>query len=349
MKPSRDYDIRFGHGILKSTSAEWPPFIAITTPTSWKAATPFLARTPKAVSNVKWLDRTYLDEMVNKLPDDASLVIGVGGGRPLDAAKVVAYRKRLPLVLVPTVVSTGAIVHGYIGAYDGRVLKGDLKDKDGTLMGVDPDYVLTDYDLVLSGPERMNTAGLGDVLCGYAGIAEWRAGAAAGTSPAFEEKTAAPALQLFKEIVSGFPPTINASGKLTPESVKFILRTVQDRDDRRLRNPAAPSSDHEFLFVLEETNDRSWIHGEIVALGAVIVAWHTRQQPKEFVSRMDVCKVRFRPKDVGMTKSELQVALAEFPARMGDKALGRNSASCLRSDPITGRTFEECWQWLNSV
>lgn len=349
MKPSRDYDIMFGHGILKKTSAEWPPFIAITTPTSWKAATPFLAKAPKAVSNAKWLDRTYLDEMVNQLPDDAKIVIGVGGGRPLDAAKVVAYRKRLPLVMVPTVVSTGAIVHGYIGAYDGRVYKGALKDKDGTLMGVDPDYVLADYDLVLSGPERMNTTGLGDVLCGYAGIAEWRSAAAAGTSQAFDEQAAGPALGNFQEIVSGFPRTLSPSGKLTDESVRFIMGAVQARDARRLRNPFAPSSDHEFLFVLEEANDRFWLHGEEAALGAVIVTWHTKQQAEELVRWLDVCKVMFRPKQMGVTKAQVKLTLEQFPVRMGDSSLGRNSRSRLRTNPIVGKQFEECWRWLNSV
>ena len=66
----------------------------------------------------------YLQALSDSLPADAELVVGFGGGRALDASKYVALTKDLPLILVPTVVSTGAIIHSTVAKWSGRMLIG---------------------------------------------------------------------------------------------------------------------------------------------------------------------------------------------------------------------------------
>ncbi len=342
MKPAREYDIRFGHGLLKAESAKWPRYVAVSTPSAWKAAVPYLAKPPLGVGFNKWLDRTHLEEVAAALPDGGELVVGVGAGRALDHAKLVATRKGLPLIQVPTVVSTGAIIHGFVGNWNRRVITGSLAE-------VDCQHVVIDYDLVLEAPEALNTAGLGDVLCGYAGIAEWKFNSARGHGPAFDPAAVASTEAHHREVTEGFPKTLGKDGKLTPESVRFIMKAVQDRDDRMLRHPAAPGADHHFCFAIEVANDRYWTHGEACALGAVLVAWHTGQRPEVLIERLDRCRVRFRPKDMGITKEQLRLGLDELPRWMGDKAAGRDVDSVMRRDPVVGKRFEECWRWLSTV
>jgi glycerol dehydrogenase-like iron-containing ADH family enzyme len=342
MRPAREYDIRFGHGLLKAESAKWPAYLAVTTPSAWKAAQPYLAKQPVGVGFNKWLDRTHLESVAASLPNDAKLVIGLGAGRALDHAKLVAKRKGLPLIQVPTVVSTGAIIHGFVGNWTGRVISGSLAE-------VDCEYVVVDYDLVLEAPERLNTAGLGDVLCGYAGIAEWKYNSARGYGPAFDKNEVAGVEAHHREIVEGFPATLGPGKELTPASVRFIMKAVQDRDDRMLRHPAAPGADHAFCFAIEKANDQYWIHGEGCALGAVLVTWHTGQSPETLVQRLDLCRVRFRPRDMEVSKEQLRLGLEELPLWMGDKAAGRDVDSVMRRDPVTGKRFEECWRWLSKV
>ena len=43
---ARDVDMRYGHGLLKSESAKWPRYVAVSTPTAWKAAQPYIAQPP---------------------------------------------------------------------------------------------------------------------------------------------------------------------------------------------------------------------------------------------------------------------------------------------------------------
>jgi glycerol dehydrogenase-like iron-containing ADH family enzyme len=342
LRPAREYDIRFGHGLLKADSSRWPDYVVVTTPSAWKAAQPFLAKKPLGIGYNKWLDRQHLEEVAASLPDSAKLVVGLGAGRALDHAKLVAKRKGVPLVQVPSVVSTGAIIHGFVGNWTGRVITGSLAE-------VDCEYVVVDYDLVLAATEALNTAGLGDVLCGYAGISEWKYNAARGKGPAFDPQAVAGTEAHHREIYEGFPKTLGPKKQLTPESVRFIMKAVQDRDDRMLRHPAAPGADHAFCFTVEKANDRFWTHGETCALGAVIVAWHTGQSPEVLVDRLDRCKVRFRPRNLDMSKDQLRLGLEEMPVWMGDKAAGRDVDSVMRWEPVTGRRFEECWRWLSGA
>lgn len=341
-RPARDYDIRFGHGLLRNDSARWPRYAVVTTPSAWKVARPLLSKQPAGIAYNKWLDRSHLDETTAALPDDIELAVGIGAGRALDHAKYVAFKKNVPLIQVPTVVSTGAIIHGFCGDWTGRVIH-------GVACIVNCEYVLVDYDIVLKAPERLNTAGLGDVLCGYAGLAEWRSNSARGYGPAFDIDATRDVTAHHDEIVSGFPPTLDSTGRLTDESVQFIMKAVQDRDDRMLRHAAAPSADHSFCFALELANDRFWIHGEECALGAVIVAWHTGQSPETLIERLDTCKVVFRPRDMGIGRAELQRGLDELPRWMGDKKSGRDSDSIMRREPVTGKRFDECWDWLAKI
>lgn len=342
MKPAREYDIRYGHNLVKTESAQWPRYIVISTPTAWQTAQPFLAQEPVAVGFNQWLDRTHLAAVTDSLPNDVELVVGLGGGRALDHAKFAAHRKGLRMILAPTVVSTGAIIHGNCGNWTGRVMNGFACE-------IDPDHVLVDYDLVKLAPERLNTAGVGDVLCGYAGLCEWRYTTKLGLGPPFDPAIARPTMEHHAQIVEEFPRTFAPDGSLTDASIRFIMQAVQDRDDKMLRHPAAPAADHGFCFALEWANDHFWIHGEETALGAVLVAWHTGQQPETLVDWLDRCKVRFRPRDMGISKEQMRRGLEALPAWMGDKANGRNTDSLMRREPVVGERFEECWAWLRGV
>ena len=45
-----------------------------------------------------------------------------------------------------------------------------------------------------------------------------------------------------------------------------IAQRIKERDSQQLKAPTA-SGDHPFWIALETANQRTWIHGELVALG----------------------------------------------------------------------------------
>ncbi len=339
-KPAAEYEFRYGSGLLKEASAGWPPFLVVTTPSAYETARPYLSAEPSGVAHIASMDWDYLLQASKGLPDDAGLLVGLGGGRAVDAAKLVALDKGLPLITVPTIASTGAIIHGACAKWRGR----DPVYED-EWPWVDCEYVLVDTDLVLEAPPYLNTAGLGDIICGYAGVAEWRWRARTGRTDPCDEAVIARVLEYHEELTRAFEASLDGAGSLTARSVHHIMESLKARDSRAVRQPGVGSGDHHFLMALELVNERGWIHGEIVALGALITAWMCDAQPEILVDRLDRCQVRRRPTEMGLGREQLRRGLAFTPGFLEKQG----TDTILRHDPVDDTRFEALWEYLEAV
>ena len=89
----------------------------------------------------------------------ADLIIGVGGGKALDAAKLLAYESQLPIVTIPTSAATCAAWTALSNVYS---------DAGAFLYDVPlpkcPDLLILDYSLIQTAPQRTLVAGIGDAI-----------------------------------------------------------------------------------------------------------------------------------------------------------------------------------------
>ncbi|AHJ29671.1 iron-containing alcohol dehydrogenase family protein [Nodularia spumigena CS-584] len=89
----------------------------------------------------------------------ADVIIGIGGGKALDTAKLVADQLHLPVVTIPTSAATCAAwtalsnVYSESGAF--------LYD---VALSRCPDLLILDYDLIQTAPQRTLVAGIGDAI-----------------------------------------------------------------------------------------------------------------------------------------------------------------------------------------
>ncbi|MCF8364320.1 MAG: glycerol dehydrogenase [Bacteroidales bacterium] len=87
------------------------------------------------------------------------VLVGVGGGKAIDTAKIVADRAGIPVVIVPTIASTDAPCSGCAVIYsDQGVFESVYYQK------TNPQVVLVDMDVIAHAPVRFLVAGMGDAL-----------------------------------------------------------------------------------------------------------------------------------------------------------------------------------------
>lgn len=89
----------------------------------------------------------------------SDMVIGVGGGKSLDAAKGVAVLLDLPVFTVPTIASNDSPTSAAIAVYDNHHVMVAV-DR----MARNPEVVVVDTDLIASAPVRFLRAGIGDAI-----------------------------------------------------------------------------------------------------------------------------------------------------------------------------------------
>ena len=89
----------------------------------------------------------------------ADVIIGVGGGKALDMAKLVAYQCDLPIVTVPTSGATCAAWTALSNVYS----EAGAFQYDVTLSRC-PDLLILDYGLIRTAPKRTLVAGIGDAI-----------------------------------------------------------------------------------------------------------------------------------------------------------------------------------------
>lgn len=104
------------------------------------------------------------DQSYKRLQDivadhQADLIIGVGGGKALDMAKLVASQSGLPIVTIPTSAATCAAWTALSNIYtEEGAFQSDVPLPQA------PNLLILDYEIIQTAPKRTLIAGIGDAL-----------------------------------------------------------------------------------------------------------------------------------------------------------------------------------------
>ncbi len=100
------------------------------------------------------------------LLDHISLVLGVGGGKVIDVAKLASTRSGINFISVPTAASHDGIASP----------RASIKNKGGSvsLPAESPIGVIADTKIISKAPFRLLAAGFGDIISNHTAVLDWK-------------------------------------------------------------------------------------------------------------------------------------------------------------------------------
>ncbi len=115
--------------------------------------------TPNASIN----DINSAQSLVRK--EQPNFIVGVGGGRSVDVAKMISYNLNIPFISVPTSASHDGISSPFVS------IRG--RDKPYSLKAHAPIGVIADTKLISEAPYRLQASGCGDLIGKITAVKDW--------------------------------------------------------------------------------------------------------------------------------------------------------------------------------
>ena len=201
-----------------------------------------------------------------------TLILAVGGGRPIDVAKLAGARATIDVVAMPTVLS-----------HDGMCSPvASLVGRDGVRRSVGaamPAGVVVDTDIAGRAPERYLRAGISDLVSNLTAIEDWRLSSRATGEPVDELAASIAAMSATAVLDIDWPPT--------PEQLESVARgLVMSGLAMEVAGNSRPCSGAEHLIshALDELRPGGpTMHGEQVALGMLLLARIHERVPADHV------------------------------------------------------------------
>lgn len=272
----------------------------------------------------KEIDR-IISEAKNKT---ANVLIGVGGGKALDAVKAASFYTKLPIAIVPTIAATDApcsalsVIYTEDGVFESYLF-----------LPQNPNLVLVDTSIVAKSPARLLISGMGDAL------ATWFEADACSKSYANNmsgAKSTQAALSLTKLCYDtlleyGYQALLSLKYKMPTEALERIVEanTLLSGLGFESSGLAAAHAIHNGITVLDETHKA--YHGEKVAFGTIAQLCLENREREEIEEVLGFC-----------TEVGLPITLSDIGVKdvTKDKIMRIAEASCKEGETIHNHVFK---------
>ena len=326
-------NILFGERILTDALPKVARWLVVTAPPVRQWVERHLRAHTALFHEATTLDEKSLVTLESSLPP-VDGVLGVGGGVAIDTAKYLAWRRQVTLCLAPSVISVDAFLTESIAVR--------RKGRVHYLGEVYPQMVIVDFSLVSTAPAELNRAGAGDILSIHTALWDWKLAADAGHAH-FLPDIASESRQLLEflaetaeEIRDATPDGIRTLVELYAGEVELCRRAGSSRPEE--------GSEHFWAYNVEYRYPRPYVHGELVSLGVLLMAYLQDNAPDWVADMVKRLGIRWQPQHLGLSREEVLESLLTARAYAEEDGL---AYSVLNARPIDTTVAEKIVQSLN--
>jgi len=195
-----------------------------------------------------------------KAAKGVDFLVGVGGGRVIDTAKIVSYNLDLPFISVPTAAS-----HDGIASARASV---PMAEGHSSLEAEPPIAVVADTGIIASAPHRLLAAGCADVISNYTAILDWELAHRVKGEPMSEY-----AIALSKMTAEILVKDAHLIKPHQEQSAWLVTKAlVSSGVAMSIAGSSRPASggEHKFSHALDRLAPGKALHGESCGIGTII-------------------------------------------------------------------------------
>jgi glycerol-1-phosphate dehydrogenase [NAD(P)+] len=195
-----------------------------------------------------------------------SLVLGLGGGQAMDAAKYMAWKRGIPLLLAPTIISVDAAVTNTIAVREGKRVR--------YIGFVVAEAVAVDFSIITQAPPDLNRAGIGDLLSIHTALWDWQH-AGDDYDPAIAQQV--------RTILDRLDRQAESIARCDEDALRSIMEGFVQENTLCLRFGSSrpeEGSEHFLCYNIEYVTGQGYVHGQLICLCTYVMARLQQNRPE---------------------------------------------------------------------
>ena len=221
---------------------------------------------------------------------DVDFLIGVGGGRVIDTAKIVSYNIDRPFISIPTAAS-----HDGIASARASV---PTVEGHASLEAQPPMAIVADTGIIASAPHRLLAAGCADVISNYTAILDWELAHRVKGEPMSEY-----AITLSKMTAEILVKDAHLIKPHQEQSAWIVMKAlVSSGVAMSIAGSSRPASggEHKFSHALDKLAPGKALHGESCGIGTIISMYLHGGDWRSIRSSLRMIGAPITPADLGI-------------------------------------------------